>query len=121
MFCLREYIKKGFIDAVGKMSNYQIILNSTGWMEKGVFTEEDLSEVNTAIEEWEKKQNAMSNTNEDNNTVNNTIIEPTEEVDDTTKDFDTIEKNNANTIENADIQTDETEDNADILSEYVEV
>lgn len=50
MFNLREYIKKGFLDAVGKMSDYQIILNSAGWMEKGVLTEEDLAEINQAIE-----------------------------------------------------------------------
>jgi hypothetical protein len=50
MFNLREYIKKGFIEAVGKMSDYQIILNSAGWMEKGVLTEEDLAEINAKIE-----------------------------------------------------------------------
>lgn len=50
MFSLRAYIKKGFIDAVGKMSDYQIILNSAGWMEKGVLTEDDLVEINDAIE-----------------------------------------------------------------------
>ena len=50
MFNLRAYIKKGFLDAVGKMSDYQIILNSVGWMEKGVLTEDDLEEINTKIE-----------------------------------------------------------------------
>lgn len=50
MFNLREYIKKGFLNAVGKMADYQIILNSTGYFEKGVLTEEDLAEINTAIE-----------------------------------------------------------------------
>ena len=50
MFNLREYIKKGFLDAVGKMSDYQIILNSAGWMEKGVLTEDDLAEINAKIE-----------------------------------------------------------------------
>ncbi len=50
MFSLREYLKRGFLDAVGKMSVYQIILNSAGWMEKGVLTEEDLAEINTRIE-----------------------------------------------------------------------
>lgn len=59
MFSLKEYIKKGFLDAVGKMSNYQIILNSAGWMEKGVLTEEDLTEINTAIEAWEAEQNTI--------------------------------------------------------------
>lgn len=50
MFNLRTYIKKGFLEAVGKMSDYQIILNSAGWMEKGVLTEEDLAEINAKIE-----------------------------------------------------------------------
>lgn len=50
MFNLRKYIKKGFLDAVGKMSDYQIILNSVGWMEKGVLTEDDLAEINEKIE-----------------------------------------------------------------------
>lgn len=50
MFNFREYIKKGFLNAVGKMSDYQIILNSAGYLEKGVLTEEDLAEINLAIE-----------------------------------------------------------------------
>ena len=50
MFNFREYIKKGYLDAVGKMSDYQIILNSAGYLEKGVLTEDDLSEINEAIE-----------------------------------------------------------------------
>ena len=35
MFSLREFVKKGFLDAVGKMADYQIILNAAGWHEKG--------------------------------------------------------------------------------------
>lgn len=50
MFNLREFIKKGFIEAVGKMADYQIILNAVGWLEKGGLLEEDLVEINTAIE-----------------------------------------------------------------------
>lgn len=49
-FSLREFIKKGLLDAVGKMADYQIILNAAGWYEKSVLTEEDLAEINTAIE-----------------------------------------------------------------------
>lgn len=63
MFSLRDYIKKGFLDAVGKMSNYQIILNSAGWMEKGVLTEEDLTEINAAIEAWEAEQEKQNDLN----------------------------------------------------------
>ena len=50
MFSLREFLKKGFIGAVGHMADYQIILNASGWMDKGVLTEDDLAEINTAIE-----------------------------------------------------------------------
>lgn len=49
MFSLREFIKKGLWAAVGKMADYQVILNATGWYEKGVLLEEDLSEIDTQI------------------------------------------------------------------------
>lgn len=52
MFSLRDFIKKGFLDAIGKMADYQIILNAAGWHEKGVLTEEDLSEINQAMENY---------------------------------------------------------------------
>lgn len=50
MFSLRNFVKTGFLRAVGKMSDYQIILNAAGWNEKGVLTEGDLAEIQTAIE-----------------------------------------------------------------------
>ena len=49
-FTLKNYIKRGLIAAVGKMADYQIILNSAGWMEKGVMTEDDLMEIQAAID-----------------------------------------------------------------------
>ena len=49
MFSLRAFLKKGFLDAVGKMADYQIILNASGWLEKGVLTEDDLAEIDAAI------------------------------------------------------------------------
>lgn len=49
MFNLREFIKKGLIDAVGKMADYQVILNAAGWHEKGVLEESDLAEIQQAI------------------------------------------------------------------------
>lgn len=49
MFNLREFIKSGFLKAVGQMADYQIILNAAGWHEKGVLTEEDLAEIQNAI------------------------------------------------------------------------
>ena len=50
MFSFRDFVKSGFLRAVGRMADYQIILNAAGWLEKGVLTEDDLAEIQTAIE-----------------------------------------------------------------------
>ena len=51
MFSLSTFIKNGFIAAVGKMADYQIILNAAGWFEKGVLSESDLAEIQAAIDD----------------------------------------------------------------------
>jgi hypothetical protein len=51
MFSLRDFVKKGLIKAVGNMADYQIILNASGWLERGVLTETDLEEISNAIDE----------------------------------------------------------------------
>ena len=51
MFVLKDFIKKGLMDAVGKMADYQVILNSVGWLEKGVLDEADLAEIQVKIDE----------------------------------------------------------------------
>lgn len=51
MFNLASFIKNGFIAAVGKMADYQIILNAAGWFEKGVLDEIALAEIQAAIDE----------------------------------------------------------------------
>jgi hypothetical protein len=50
MFNFGAFIKKGLLDAVGKMADYQIILNAAGWHEKGVLSESDLAEVGAAVD-----------------------------------------------------------------------
>lgn len=50
MFNLKDFIKKGLLDAVGKMADYQIILNAAGWLEKGVLDEADLADINAKID-----------------------------------------------------------------------
>ncbi len=50
MFSLKDFIKRGFINAVGKMADYQIILNAAGWLEKGVLDESDLAEIQASID-----------------------------------------------------------------------
>ena len=51
MFSLREFIKKGLLDAVGKMADYQIILNAGGWYNQNVLLQEDLAEIQAKIDE----------------------------------------------------------------------
>lgn len=58
MFSMRNFVKDGFLKAVGKMADHQIILNAASWHEKGVLTEEDLAEIQALIEAREEKQAA---------------------------------------------------------------
>ena len=50
MFNLKNFVKKGLLDAVGKEADYWVILNAAGWMEKGVLSDTDLSEINEKID-----------------------------------------------------------------------
>ena len=50
-FDFREYVKAGFLTAVGKMPEYKIRLNSAGYYEKGVLEQSDLAEIQNAIEQ----------------------------------------------------------------------
>lgn len=50
MFSLKEFIRKGLLDAVGKQADYWVILNAAGWHEKGVLDEADLAQINVKIE-----------------------------------------------------------------------
>ena len=50
MFSFKEFVKGGLMKAIGKMADYQIILNAAGWLEKGVLEESDLAEIQTAID-----------------------------------------------------------------------
>lgn len=50
MFNLKDFILKGLLDAVGKMGDYQVILNAAGWYEKGVLDDECMVQIQEAIE-----------------------------------------------------------------------
>lgn len=54
MFNLHDFILTALLDAIGKMADYQVMLNAAGWMEKGVLNEEDLASIATAIDETHK-------------------------------------------------------------------
>lgn len=50
MFSLRDFVRKGLLDAVGKLADYQVVLNAATWLDKGVLEEEDLVVINNAID-----------------------------------------------------------------------
>ena len=50
VFSLKDFIKGGLIKAVGNLADYQVILNAAGWLEKGVLDENDLAEIQSAID-----------------------------------------------------------------------
>lgn len=50
MFSLKNFVKKGLLNAVGRMADYQVILNAAGWLEKGVLDEDDLAEISAKID-----------------------------------------------------------------------
>ena len=49
MFSLKMFVKKGLLNAVGRMADYQVILNAAGWLEKGVLDEADLAEIDKTV------------------------------------------------------------------------
>lgn len=60
MFTLKEFIKKGLIEAVGNMPDYKIRLSAAGWLEKDVLTEADLVDVDAAIESQYAKEEELN-------------------------------------------------------------
>ena len=56
---LKEFIKKGLIEAVGNMPDYKIRLSAAGWLEKDVLTEADLVDVDVAIESQYKVEEVI--------------------------------------------------------------
>ena len=59
MFSLHDFVMKGLLNAVGKLADYQIIMNALGWMEKGVLTEDDLAIINEAIDKLHPIEEAV--------------------------------------------------------------
>lgn len=49
MFSFREFVKLGFLRAIGRQPDYWIMLNAAGYADRGVLTMEDLAEIETAI------------------------------------------------------------------------
>lgn len=75
MFSLRDFIKSGFIKAIGKMADYQIILNAAGWYDKGVLTEEDLAEIQAVIDEYNNKTSTEPEAPAEEKTLDNVEVD----------------------------------------------
>ena len=56
VFNLREFVKKGLLKAIGIQSDYWVMLTSANWFSKGVLLEEDMIEIQNAIDEKNKPQ-----------------------------------------------------------------
>jgi len=61
MFTIRDFIKTGLIKAIGKMADYQIVLNAAGWLDKGVLTEDDLSDINLLLQTVTEVEGTLTN------------------------------------------------------------
>ena len=48
---LRNFIKDGYLKAIGKMEEYKIILGASAYFDKGILKEDDLVEINQAIKD----------------------------------------------------------------------
>ena len=78
-FDFREYVKAGFLTAVGKMPEYKIRLNSAGYFEKGVLEESDLAEIHNAIEQQAVIEEVQTEATEQTEVQEETITESEEE------------------------------------------
>lgn len=89
MFTLSAFIKGGLIAAIGRMADYQIILNAAGWYEKQVLTETDLADIQTAIDDKNARIEAEEAAKADEMAPETVIEEPapeeTEEITETTE------------------------------------
>lgn len=63
---LRSFIKEGYLKAIGKMEDYKVILGASAYFDKGILKEEDLKEINEAInKQYEVSEELPKETIED--------------------------------------------------------
>lgn len=49
MFDFKGFIKKGLMDAVGKMTDYEVMFIAAYWFDKHVLSKADMTDIMTAI------------------------------------------------------------------------
>jgi hypothetical protein len=60
---LREFIKDGYLKAVGKMEDYKVILGAITYFDKGILKEGDLKEISEAINKQYETSEEITETN----------------------------------------------------------
>lgn len=60
MFNFNDFLMVGLKGAIGNMADYQVILNATGWYEKGVLTEDNLAELQQLITDKNAKESEVA-------------------------------------------------------------
>lgn len=60
---LREFIKDGYLKAVGKMEDYKVILGASTYFDKGILKEDDLKEISEAINKQYETSEEITETN----------------------------------------------------------
>jgi hypothetical protein len=53
-FNLNDYARLGLLEAIGELANYEIKILSSEWFAEGILTEEDLAEIEAAINDKEE-------------------------------------------------------------------
>lgn len=65
MFSIREFVKKGFLDGIGKQPDFWIRQNASGWYRDGILTAEDLAEIDAKIEAQYQVEESVEETPEE--------------------------------------------------------
>lgn len=89
---LREFIKAGYLKAVGKMEDYKVILGASAYFDKGILKEDDLKEISEAIDKQHEKTT-------DEDAAENTADSAEETTEDTEETEDVVDKISEETTE----------------------
>ncbi len=90
---LREFIKAGYLKAVGKMEDYKVILGASAYFDKGILKEDDLKEISEAIDkQYEKTTDEDNVENADNSESLTENTDETKDVEDEISEETTKEK-----------------------------
>lgn len=68
MFSLKDFIMKGIRGMIGQEPDYKVIEIASGWLDKGVLTENDLADIDTLLTSQNNTSDEESICNIENDT-----------------------------------------------------